>query len=283
MKTREPPDGAPAKPSEMLGTAVSTLLVREPRLPGFFDPDAVPMRSRIRAIVQEHGPVADELVSMATLLRAVDGGPLRTFSGNLAHENGWFASALMRRLLHFEGMAQKHLVQRLESEFEAVSVGTESIGLLFTDQRGRHRYTADVVVGWRDGTLTVFEVKRDERDLADPDLRRNLAIVAEILRRCDVEFRIIMRDEIFAGRQHRINCELFAARGYAHVADAHLRRLEAHGLETGCDTTLGTLVEALEPGRRPHGMAVLQALTVRRRVEIDLTRRLADSTPVRIH
>ncbi|URW75057.1 hypothetical protein M9980_10870 [Sphingomonas donggukensis] len=126
-------------------------------------------------------------------------------------------------------------------------------------------------------------MKRDERDLADPDFRLLLAMVAEILRRCDIGFGVIFRDEIFQDRIHRANAELFAARAFATVELKHLHRLENHFIGNGPISTLGALAEALEPTSTNAGRALVQALTIRRRVEIDLTQRIGPHTPLTIY
>jgi hypothetical protein len=49
------------------------------------------------------------------------------------------------------------------------------------------------------------------------------------------------------------------------------------------DATFGSTANAIAPECLRTGEAVLQALTVARRIELDLTRPLMDSTPVTIH
>ena len=36
------------------------------------------------------------------MIRAEDGGALRTFNGGLGHENGWYTSRKARRVLHWQ-------------------------------------------------------------------------------------------------------------------------------------------------------------------------------------
>ena len=51
----------------------------------------------------------------------------------------------------------------------------------------------------------------------------------------------------------------------------------------GSETTYGELARTIDPGRPTKGAATIQALTVRRRVEIDLSAMLSPNTPLRIH
>jgi len=263
-------------------TPISQMLVRNPRPDHFLDPEHKAMRDRIRRIERDVEVDGDEVASVATMHRAKDGGPLRTFSGGLTHENGVMYVRKARRLVHWEGEAQRALVIRCESDFAVEGVFSENVGLEFMFEGALVRYTADVeMIGL--GRRMLVEVKRDERDLAEPKLRYKLAAVAEILRRCDIGFCVIFRDEIFRNRIHRANAELFAARAMTTVDRVHIERLEGHALKQGAESTYGALAEALEPRSPQRGRALVQAMTVRRRVEIDITRRLTTDTPLTIH
>ena len=63
------------------------------------------------------------------MVRADDGGALRTFNGGLAHENGWLASRKARRLIHWQGTAQYDFLTCAEVEFNVVRLN------LFTKAR----------------------------------------------------------------------------------------------------------------------------------------------------
>ena len=263
-------------------TAISQLIVRSPRPDHFLEPQQAPMRERVRRIARDIKVDADEIATMATMYRAPNGGPLRTFNGGLTHENGFMYVRKANRLIHWEGVAQRALVIRCESDFSVERVATESVGLEFPFEGELVRYTADVEVDGPDG-LMLWEVKRDERDLADAKLRYKLAVTTEILRRCDIGFGVIFRDEIFRDRKHRANAELFASRAMTTINRRHLDRLENLVLKRGAKSSYGELAEALEPRSQPHGRALLQALAVRRRVEIDISGRLTSDTPLTIH
>lgn len=278
-------DALGARAVTISSTPVAQMLVRNPRPDHFLDPDQGPMRERIRRIVKdvEVDVDGDAMAVMATMYRAEDGGPLRTFSGGLTHENGFMHVRKAKRLVHWEGAAQRALIVRCESDFTALHVASESVGLEFPFEGEPVRYTADVEIVGADGSISVFEVKRDDRDLADPKLRYKLAATAEILRRCDIGFGVIFRDEIFRSRIHRANAELFASRALTSVGRVHLERLEAHAFSRGVQSTYGALAEALEPNSPQQGRALVQAMTVRRRVEIDITGRLTTDSPLTIH
>lgn len=69
--------------------------------------------------------------SSVQIVRAKNGGALRTFHGGLAHENGWFNSAKARRLLHFEGVAQRDFLLRAEVEPGVANMASEAVRFEF--------------------------------------------------------------------------------------------------------------------------------------------------------
>lgn len=217
------------------------------------------------------------------IIRADGGGALRTMNGGLAHENGWYPSRKARRVLHWQGMAQHDYVQCLEVDFSVARMATESVRFEFVRAGKMQVYTVDVEVLGADGSITLLEVKRDEHDLEDGDYRAKLGYVREICAEQGIRFEVVYRRDIWKSLIHRRNVSLFCSRRFVTVKPEHIERLEAHSQKVGADASFGSLAEALEPRCARTGEAVLQALTVARRVEIDLTRHLLDATPVTIH
>lgn len=231
----------------------------------------------------EELPVADEsLTGMGEMVVSADGGGLRTFSGKLAHENGWWPSLKRGRLLHWEGMAQRNAIASAECDFTVNWVQPEARRFHFHLGRTRD-YTCDLEVDRFDAPTEIWEIKRDDRALEDPDYRLTLAGVDEICRRIGLVFRIVMADEIFADHRHRNNVELFASRRFVTIGPDHLRRFEAFAARHGPETTYGELANVIDPACPARGAAVIQGLTVRRRVEVNLRELLTNRTPVRIH
>lgn len=217
------------------------------------------------------------------IIRSTDGGALRTFSGAQFHENGWFASRKGRRLLHWEGASQLAFIVRAETEFNVVRVATESVRFRFLGDKGWQEYTADAELISPSGQVTVVEIKRDERDLRDPDYRAKLLAVAHICLVQDWQFKIVFGRDIFRNLIHRRNVMLFASRAFARVDHEHLRRFDAHVARFGTTSTFGNLAQALEPSSIRAGEAIVQALTVARRVEVDLCQPLLDETSLTLH
>lgn len=217
------------------------------------------------------------------LIRADDGGSKRTFNGRRAHENGWYVSRKAGRLLHWEGTAQFDFLTRAEVEFGVASMTSEAVEFQFVRDGKKQSYTIDVELVAPDGRLTFIEIKRDENDLKDPEYRAKLGYVREICEERGIRFRIIFRHQIWESLIHRRNVNLFSARRFVSVRPEHIERLEKHARAVGDEATFGSLSDALDPTRRLMGEAVLQALTVARRVQIDLTRPILDATRITIH
>lgn len=261
--------------------AVSQIAVRGPTLDVLEDRRFAPRGSRIRPFdgtVEE----SDQLVAMATMIRAPDGAPLRLRAAILAHEHGTYASPKAQHPLVWEGEAQQEALIGADVDFDAVEVSTESVEFEMVADGAKTSYTVDVAIRTADGRERFVEIKRDERDLEDPGYRLKLARVAEICRRCDIDFRVVLRSEIFRSDRHRRNAALVASRGFATIGADHLRRLDRHRRATGGESTLGELAKALEPASVVLGEALVHALIVRRRVRMDLAQRLLPSAPLLI-
>lgn len=248
------------------------------------DPAIRPDRTMIVSRVEGDLPLVDDRLSgMAEMIVHPDGRAVRTFSGNLAHENGWWPDHKRRILQHWEGMAQRSALLRAASEFRINWVQTEACWICFPIGDEWFEWCCDLWVDVIDGPDELWEIKRDERQLEDPRYRLKLAGVDEICRRMGKRFRLVMADEIVLDRHHRDNLELFASRRFVTVGDEHVRRFENFAITHGADTTYGTLANHIDPACPARGAAIVQGLTCRRRIEIDLRPRLVNATPLRIH
>ena len=219
----------------------------------------------------------------AEIIRAKDGGSLRTFNGGLMHENGWFASRKANRLLHCQGVAQRDFLLRAEVEFSVVSMMSEAVRFEFSGLNGMEHYTADVELVGSDGTRTIVELKRDQRDLADPAYLTKLARVRDICEEHGMRFKVVFRDDIWVSIVHRRNVILFASRAFTTVRPEHLDRLDNYREKMGPITSFGRLADVIEPADRRNSEAIVQALTVARKIEIDLTKPIFDSTEITMH
>lgn len=234
------------------------------------DPTITPSHLRIRPDVGWPAP-QDVLTKMGDIFVAKDRGSLRTIvTGGIKHVTGWYPSYKAKRTQHWQGIPERTMVHVSEVDPSVVDYQTQPFRFEFAHGGSRHIYIADL---WRlrsDGTNEIIEVKRDDKDLRDPEYRFKLACVAEICRRLDWTFAVYLKDEITTSLNHARNVELVQSRRFASVTADHVSRLSQHAEQVGIATTYGRVSAALEPDDHLIGNAVAQALMVRRRLSIDI-------------
>lgn len=206
----------------------------------------VPDRTRLTPVADLR--FADEsLTAMGEMIAQTDGGSLRTFNGNRAHENGWWLGYKAGRLQHWEGTTQRYALLAAECDFTVEWAQSEPCLLRFP-LGGRWRECwADLHVSRVDGPDELWEIKRDDRQLEDEDYRLTLAGADEICRQIGMRFRLVMADEIVEDCFRRDNLELFASGRFLAVPPEHLRRFERFAITEGTETTYGRLANAVRP------------------------------------
>lgn len=246
------------------------------------DPTIRPDRTRL--IPAAELPMADErLTTMGQMIVPVHGGSIRTFSGNQAHENGWWPSRKRGLNQHWQGETQRYALMAAECDFTVEWAQSEPCCIRAPLGDEWFEWYADLRVCRFGDCDELWEIKRDERQLEDQRYRLKLAVMDEVCRRIGIRFRLVMAHEIVLNRHHRNNLELFTSRRFLHIPPEHMRRFEGFALNHGCETTYGELARAIDPQRPKMGAAVIQALTAQRRIEIDLRSMLSPNTPLRIH
>lgn len=251
----------------------------------FVDASLPPSAARLRVRLGHHD-FDPGLVARATVVRAEDGAglaPLRTFSGRLNHENGLVPSRKSRRLLGYQGETQENMIVKAQTMHGVVAVGSESVRIEYVDGGVAETYTSDIELVGTGRRSALLELKRDEDDLADPDYCRKLAIVAEICRCCAIPFDVLFSRDVFLSRTHRRQAWEFASRAFVPFDGGHRAALRRHAEETGGRSAFGAVRDALCATSRLQGVALLQAMTVARLIEIDLVRAIRDETPVLVH
>lgn len=270
--------------AKVISIPVSQEIVRDLPLPlQMRDPSILPSRANLIVASALEGKADPNFVLTAEMKVSSDGGSLRLMSGASGHETGWFPSWKRKRLQHWEGMTQLYTLLKAECDHDVLWAQSEARRFCFMLDGRWREYTCDVEIMMADGTRRIIENKADERSLRDPDYRLTLAGVHEICRRVGFQFEVVMADEVFVDRHHRDNIELFAGRAFTTVTPKHLRTIDAFAAKEGDVTTYGAMAALLEPDFPPLGKAVMQALCVRRKLEIDLTGHLSDRTLVKIH
>ena len=216
---------------------------------------------------------------MATLIRTIDGGPLRTFSGSLNHECGLQHVLKADMALGWEGEAARDLLVMLDCEHDIEKLSTESVRVESVAAGRPFSYTADIDAVLRGGARLVIEVKRGPDDLRDPHIRAVLATVTEVFRRIGVTFITVFRPSIWSSRHHRRNCEMLTA---THSTPPSDEEIALARIAVGQGATFGELRELMAPGRPAKGGATVRALMLRNHVEADVTMRMLPHTPLRL-
>lgn len=263
----------------VIETPLAALIASAPPLHDLFDPTVVAWAGRLRApsplAVRRPG---HEEVAAARIVRAVGGGPLRTFSGALNHECGLQHCLKADRALGWEGEGARDLLAMLDCEPDVAELNSESVRVEGIANGVAFEYTADVEVVLRGGARLVIEMKRGPDDLRDPHLRAVLATVTEVFRTIGVTFLVVFRDAVWRNRHHRRNCELLGAN---RLRPPSREEIAAAAAATRLGVTFGELAELLAPGRPASGRSKVRALALRGHVRIDLTTRTSAHTPVR--
>ena len=147
----------------------------------------------------------------------------------------------------------------------------------------RRRYRPDSIRMLVDGTVELIEVKRSEKDLADPDYRELLARIGEVARLCGWRFRVLDLEMVLGSRDRSYNVAvLFGARSkyLGRATDRDVGRLIAKN-ERICWRELR---DRLAPGDPLEGDAIVECLLARGRFSANLDEKLLPSTfltPVR--
>lgn len=189
------------------------------------DPSVFPDRTRLIATTEL--PIADErLTTLGQMILPENGGSLRTFSGNLAHENGWWSSYKRCRLQHWQGETQRYALLAAECDFPIEWAQSEPCCIRAALGDQWFEWYADLHVRRHNDLDELWEIKRDELSLEDPQYALKLAIMDEICRRIGMRFRLVMASEIILNRHHRSNLELFASRRFLRILPEHMQGLK---------------------------------------------------------
>ncbi|MGI4878579.1 MAG: hypothetical protein ACRYG4_13950 [Janthinobacterium lividum] len=140
-------------------------------------------------------------------------------------------------------------------------------------------YRPDAIRQWRDGTIELIEVKRTVDDLRDPDLREKLGIIAEFARLCGWVFRILYLADISGPGPRTANVEALYGRRTMKLTSEEAT-LAAAISRKGKPTTWGELRRILCASDPLHGDALIECLSARGQLLVDLDERFTTATVV---
>jgi hypothetical protein len=205
----------------------------------------------------------------ATVVMTPDGSPIRSvLTGRRVMVTGFYISRKAGRALPYEGMNELALLKRSEVDTSVIDYRSQPFRFEFVINGAKRIYIADCVRLLDDGTVEVVEVKGRLQQLASPEYAEKLAAVRDVCESLGWRFRVLGRQQLFEPHIVYANIDLIQSRRMVQFDQVSAyQAMEL--LERGAgETTLGELSDVL--GGEPKGLAIAQAMMVRRLVAIDL-------------
>lgn len=205
----------------------------------------------------------------ATVVMTPDGSPIRSvLTGRRVMVTGFYISRKAGRALPYEGMNELALLKRSEVDTNVVDYRSQPFRFEFVINGAKRIYIADCVRLLDDGTIEVVEVKGRLQQLSSPEYAEKLAAVRDVCESLGWRFRVLGRQQLFEPHIVYANIDLIQSRRMVQFDQVHAyQAMELLERGTG-ETTLGDLSDVL--GGEPRGLAIAQAMMVRRLVDIDL-------------
>lgn len=219
------------------------------------------------------------VLPFATVVLTPDGAPIRSvLTGRRVMVTGFYSSHKAGRALPYEGMNELAFLKHCEVDTKVVDFRSQPLRFEFCLDGAKRIYIADCVRLLDDGTIEVVEVKSSLRRLLAPDYAQKLDAVRSACDKLNWRFRAVHRHHLFEPPHVFANVEQIQSRRtvWFDPVDAH-RAIELIE-ECAGETTLGRLASALGDG--PRGLAIAQAMMVRRLVDIDIASPLGPTSRV---
>jgi hypothetical protein len=174
-------------------------------------------------------------------------------------------------------MNEYAFLMHCEVDTNVVDYRAQPFRFEFTLDGKKRVYIADCARLLANSHFEVVEIKNDRRALRDPDYALKLERVSDLCTELGWAFRVVLKQQIINPPQRHANIDQIQSNRHTKFNDLH-EYLVLSALERASGTTsLGALADAL--GGPPEGMAIAQAMMVRRLIDIDLGKPLAaDST-----
>lgn len=230
---------------------------------------------------EDWGPTDSPTGAVAKLLVPENGSAIRPIiAGTRKHATGAYPSFKTRRTQYWEGVAERALIHEAETYPQIVCYQMNGYTLEFPFNGKTVRYTPDQVREYADGYIEFIEAKSSQRGFSDDGYNRMLLHVEAILAARGRGFRRVTGHEIFVSALHRDNVGITQSRRFVTVKPDHLDVLEKLRAANAFVVACGELARHFEPDQPLYGMAVVQALMVRRHLHIDLKSPLGADTAV---
>jgi hypothetical protein len=214
------------------------------------------------------------LLPSATVVLAPDGAAIRSvLTGRRVMVTGFYNSRKAGRALPYEGMNELALLKHCEVDTSVIDYRSQPFRFEFVIEGAKRIYIADCVRLLDDGTVEVIEAKGRLRQLLAPDYAEKLDAVRDACVKLGWRFRVLSQKQLFEPHQVYANVDRIQSRRMVRFDQIDAYRAIEHVERLGGQTTLGSLADVVAAG--PRGLAISQAMMVRRLVKIDLSARLS--------
>ncbi|MDG2527598.1 TnsA endonuclease N-terminal domain-containing protein [Caulobacter endophyticus] len=214
------------------------------------------------------------LLPSATVVLAPDGSAIRSvLTGRRVMVTGFYNSRKAGRALPYEGMNELALLKHCEVDTTVVDYRSQPFRFEFVIDGAKRIYIADCVRLLDDGTVEVLEAKGRLRQLLSPDYAEKLDAVRDACTKLGWRLRVLSQKQLFEPHQVYANVDQIQSRRMVRFDQVDAYRALEHIEQEGGQTTLGRLAGVIGAG--PRGLAISQAMMVRRLVKIDLSSRLS--------
>lgn len=215
----------------------------------------------------------------ATIVMTPDGSPIRSvITGRRVMVTGFYSSRKAGRALPYEGMNEQALLKRCEVETAVVDYRSQPFRFELVIEGAKRIYIADCVRLLGDGSVEVLEVKGRLKQLPPPDYVEKLSVVREVCDRLGWQFRILSHRHLYEPEVVYANIDLIQSRRTVRFDQIQAYRALELIERAGGEAPLGQVGDAAAAG--PQGLAMAQAMMVRRLISIDLTRPLSADSKV---
>lgn len=219
------------------------------------------------------------VLPFATVVLTPDGSPIRSvLTGRRIMVTGFYRSRKAGRVLPYEGMNELALLKHCEVDTKVVDFRSQPLRFEFTIDGSKRIYIADCVRLLDDGTVEVLEAKGSLRRLLAPDYARKLDVVRAVCKKLGWRFSALHRRHLFEPPHVFANIDEIQSRSTTWFDQVEALRAIELIEAAGGETTLGRLADALDSG--PRGLAIAQAMMVRRVLDIDITSPLSAQSRV---
>lgn len=220
----------------------------------------------------------ESLTAIATMVLPVSGGSIRTIvTGRRVITTGVYASRKTGRAHPYESKNERAFFMNCEVDTDIVEYRAQPFRLEFVIDGKKRIYIADAVRLQANSIVEVVEIKKDQRQLKDPDYYLKLQAVRAICDQKGWQFRILFQHDLCEPILRFQNIEDIQSWAFTDYGSSDVFKAVQY-LSIHKRASLGDLADRL--GSQPVGIAKLKAMMVGRIVRLDLDSKLDEDSLV---